>query len=280
MLSSSFSSDLPAAVKELARLYKIATRKALSEMVNRLLTISLPNTISNTPRSGPPSRRPTKKAINALKKRIVHDILGDNKVGSGLATGIVNGRGGVVWGSIKGQSSMPFLIRPTERGRKPKKKRVPPKNLITSGSALVKFLDKNTYMPAKKKTAHRVRLPESDFAWVTLRAARAAAKAIKERAGYYMSGWDELAYIAGNKNFDRIVKRAYPPGSGSAVLKEDDGIVWLDAVNDCYSLTARIERYCQRIIDNNLPDAFGRAFDRETEYAEKAFNKWLKNNIK
>lgn len=280
MLSPSFSSDLPAAAQELARLYKIAERKALSEMVNRLLTISLPNTISNTPRSGPPSRRPSKKAINALKKRIVHDILGDNKVGSGLATGIVNGRGGVVWGSIKGQSSMPFLILPTERGRKPKKKRTPPKTLITTGSALVKFLEKNTYMPAKKKTAHRVRLPDSAFVWTTLRAARAAAKAIKERAGYYMSGWDELAYIAGNKNFDRIVKRAYPPGNGSASLRESDGYTFLDAVNNCYSLTARIERYCQRIIDNNLPYDFNRALDRELEYAEKAFDKWMKNNIK
>lgn len=277
MLKSSFSSDLPAAAKELARLYKIATNKALSEMVNRLLTISLPNTISNTPRSGPPSRRPTMKAINALKKRIVHDILGDNKVGSGLATGIVNGRGGVVWGSIKGQSSMPFLIRPTERGRKPKKKRVLPKNLITTGSGLVKFLRENTYMPEHKKTAHRIRLPESAFAWTTLRAARAAAKTIKERAGYYMSGWHELARITGNKNFSRIVKRSYPHGEGSATLEEIDGIMYLIAENDCYSTAARIDRYCERIINWNLPSAFYHAFVRETEYADKAFKKWLKS---
>ncbi len=276
MLTSSYSSDLPSAAKELARLNKIATKKALSEMVNRLLTISLPNTISNTPRSGPPSRRPTKKAINALKKRIVHDILGDNKVGSGLATGIVNGRGGVVWGSIKGQSSMPFLIRPTERGRKPKKKRVLPKHLITTGTELVKFLEKNTYMPAKKKTAHRVRLPGSAFAWTTLRAARAAAKAIKERAGYYMSGWHGLARISGNKNFSRIVKRSYPHGEGFAVLTDDDGIVGLFAVNDCYSLTSRIERYCQRIIDNNLPYTFNIAMRREIAFAEATFKRWLR----
>lgn len=276
MLKSSFSSDLPAAAKELARLYKIATNKALSEMVNRLLTISLPNTINNTPRSGPPSRRPTKKAINALKKRIVHDILGDNKVGSGLATGIVNGRGGVVWGSIKGQSSMPFFIRPTERGRKPKKKRVLPKNIITTGSGLVKFLQGTTYMPGRKTTAHRIRLPESDYAWTTLRAARAAAKAIKERAGYYMSGWYALARITRNKNFQRIVNRAHPHGKGSAVLTEFDGIMDLDAWNNCCSPVPRIFGYCERIIDRNLPDDFYRSFMRETEYAEKAFKKWLK----
>jgi hypothetical protein len=279
MLSATYNSDMPAAVKEFERLQKEARRRAVAEVTNRVLRVTLPFSVSNLPKNAPPSKGLNAKPINALKKRIKKDILGDNKIGSGLMTATRSGDGGFVWESFKGRSSMPFVILPGQRGRKRKNPR-PPRGLVTSGPELVRKLKETTQLVERKKVAHRILRPGAKYFWTTLKAARAAAAILQKNAGYLFSGWHALARVSKNAKFSQISVRARANGKGRAGIRVEDGLTALDAENLSVSNNKRVQSYQQRVVNSHIEGAFDRAMNNAEFYAEKAFNKWLKNNIK
>lgn len=278
MLSASYNSDMPAAVKEFERLQKEARRRAVAEVTNRVLRVTLPFSVSNLPKNSPPSKGLNKKPLTALKKRIKKDILGDNKVGSGLMTAIMSGAGGFVHTSFKGRSSMPFVIL-QQKGRKKKNAR-PPRGLVTTGSALVRKLKETTRLVERKKAAHRILRPGAKYFWSTLKAARAAAALLQQNAGYLLSGWHALARVSKNSKFSQISVRSRANGKGRAAIRVEDGLTALDAENNAVPQVKRVTGYQQRVVDSYIAGAFDRAMDNAEFYAEKAFNKWMKNNIK
>lgn len=278
MLSASYNSDMPAAVKEFERLQKEARRRAVSEVTNRVLRVTLPFSVSNLPNNSPPSKGLNKKPLTALKKRIKKDILGDNKVGSGLMTAIMSGAGGFVPTSFKGRSSMPFIVL-QQKGRKKKNAR-PPRGLVTTGPALVRKLKETTRLVERKKVAHRILRPGAKYFWSTLKAARAAAALLQQNAGYMLSGWHALARVSKNAKFSQISVRSRANGKGRAGIRVEDGLTALDAENNAVPQVKRVTDYQQRVVDSYIAGAFDRAMDNAEFYAEKAFNKWMKNNIK
>jgi hypothetical protein len=60
----------------------------------------------------------------------------------------------------------------------------------------------------------------------------------------------------------------------------EDGLTALDAENLSVSNNKRVQSYQQRVVNSHIEGAFDRAMNNAEFYAEKAFNKWLKNNIK
>lgn len=274
MLAATFTSGLPAALKEWERLQKEARRRAVAEVTNRVLRVTLPFSVSNLPKNAPPSKGLNKKPLTALKKRIKKDILGDNKVGSGLMTATRSGDGGFVWGSFKGRSSMPFVIL-RQQGRKKKNAR-PPRGLVTTGVALVRKLKETTHLVERKKAAHRILRPGSKYFWTTLKAARAAAANLQQNAGYLLSGWHALARVSKNAKFSQISVRSRAHGGGKAAIRNEDGLTALDAENNAVPQVKRVTDYQQRVVDSYIGGAFDRTLENAENYAVKAFNKWLK----
>lgn len=276
MIQVSYNSRLPAVIKEHARLQKEARRKALAAVSNRTLRVTLPHSVAKLTKGTPPSKGLNQTALRKQKSRIRQDILGDNKLGSGIRTATPTGAGGFVPDSFKGYSSMPFVVY-SQKGRK-KRTGQPLRGLITSGSELVRHIRVYSFLYWKKGVAHRRVKPGYKLIWTTLKAARAAAAQLAEGFGYLMSGWHALARLSQSAGFGKVVaKRTRAHGSSSASLKNDGDILDLTAYNNALPHNKKAQQYQLRVVEEFIPDAFQRALDNEEYYAAKALNKFIKS---
>lgn len=271
MLKATYNSLLPSIIKEQNRLQKEALRKALATTCNRVLRVTMPNSVSGIDKR----KTPGTSALAKQRSRIRKDILGNNKLGEGLRTAIPTGAGGFVPKSFKGFSLMPFIVY-SQKGRK-KRKGAPLRGFISSADELVRFIRSSTYLSVKKGVAHRRAKPGQKLIWTNLKTARAAAAKLVECSGYLMSGWHALARLSGTVLFSKVVaKRKSSNGSGSATLKLDGDLLDLTARNDSVPGNKKVQKYQIGVVEEFVPTAFYNALKNEEYYATEALNKFIK----
>ena len=118
--------------------------KGLKIVANRAIVSTLPYTLKNAQGKSPTSAM-KKGAINKLKARIKGDIMGDGKVGSGIAEAVVGGDGYAIIG-MKGGGYMPLVVQSKRKKGKGKKKIIErsPRFLVTSATTLLNHIYNNT----------------------------------------------------------------------------------------------------------------------------------------
>lgn len=249
-----------------------AAEKALKNVTNRILQVTLPNTATRKERAESASKNLNKKAVNALKKRIKYNIIGDGREGSGLRTATPAGDGGfIVEDNDKGY--MPFVVMKTQRGRKKKKsnKIIKLNNFKASGAELLKHILANTRMTVKNNKAIRVIRKGAKIAWSTKAAAKEAAELLAKRAGNLLSGWKRLAAITKVTKINSLTSGGTHSDRGEATLRKTDDSVRLTASND--EVPQFKEKYQSAMIDNNIAHWVKWALQNELKYALKSLNK-------
>lgn len=282
----SYHSQLPKVREEYARLLKIAREKAAKSTCNRVLILTMPfSHLNGKFEYISPSKALKPTQINRLKKRIKWDILGNNKLGQGIRTAVVDNAGGFLYRKNKagkmesffrGSSSMPFVV-PETRGRK-KKNAVKPRDQVTSVSELIRRIEQNTRLTLNKrrKLIRTFKKGTKPF-WTNLKTARGAAAQMQERAGYLLSGWSALAKATGNSaSLGKILARTYADAFGSAFLRESEDSVFLSATNGGSGWQGAT-RWQQSLLNKYIPRIFRWSFDNEMSYANKQIDNFIKN---
>ena len=277
----SYHSQLPKVREEYARLLKIAREKAAKSTCNRVLILTMPfSHLNGKFEYVSPSKALKTTHVNRLKKRIKWDILGNNKLGQGIRTAVVDNAGGFLFRDgksfFKGSSSMPFVV-PDTRGRK-KKRAVKPRDQVTSVSELIRRIEQNTRLTLNKrrKLIRTFKKGTKPF-WTNLKTARGAAAQMQERAGYLLSGWSALAQATGNSAaMGKILSRTYADAFGSAFLRETEDSVFLSATNGGSGWQGAT-RWQQSLLNKYIPRVFRWSFDNEMQFANKQIDKFIKN---
>ena len=277
----SYHSQLPKVREEYARLLKIAREKAAKSTCNRVLILTMPfSHLNGKFEYVSPSKALKPTHVNRLKKRIKWDILGNNKLGQGIRTAVVDNAGGFLFRDgksfFKGSSSMPFVV-PDTRGRK-KKRAVKPRDQVTSVSELIRRIEQNTRLTLnkKRKLIRTFKKGTKPF-WTNLKTARGAAAQMQERAGYLLSGWSALANATGNSAaMGKILSRTYADAFGSAFLRETEDSVFLSASNGGSGWQVAT-RWQQSLLNKYIPRVFRWSFDNEMQFANKQIDKFIKN---
>lgn len=232
-----------------------ASQMAIKATANEVLKYTLPNTPTNVNNklSASKSKTQLKKNIRNLQQRIINNI-----VGKQIPQAIPTKNGIIVRGSCTAPTHLPYVVK--KKGRS-KKYKVDPPLYTSSPQELVKHLEQNTVIEAKK-TADRKRKSKARFMWVdSPKTVKAAAEILSKRAGNLLSGWqtllDRVAALKGDES--HLLGQIMPKdatvsnkGSGSLITTPDRCSI--RAVNR--SVDSATQGYQQRVVDKNIKTNF------------------------
>jgi hypothetical protein len=254
-----------------------AVKKGLITVANRAIVSTLPLTIKDA-KGQSPSRALKKTAINKLKARIKGDIMGDGKVGSGIASATVGGDGDAMI-DIKGGGYMPFVVQAkTKKGKGKKKKKnkepLTPRFLVTNAQLLLNHIMNNTRKKGSNKPMVRFIKKGANYCWTTLDTVNNVVKLLQARAGNFLSGWKNLASTVGNKKLASLLQGGNHDGEGDAELEIKKNSIHLSASNEAVPPTkqgyasmveSHIQRWANEAIRNELKYAFGKLQGRKVQ---------------
>lgn len=241
-----------------------AVAKGLKIVANRAIVSTLPYTIKDAKGKSPTSAM-KKSAINKLKARIKGDIMGDGKVGSGIASATVGGDGDAMI-DMKGGGYMPFVVQSkTKKGKGKKKKKykepLTPRYLVSNAQLLLNHIYNNTRKKGSGKPMVRFIKKGANYCWTTLTTIQSVVSLLQKRAGNFLSGWEKLAAAVGNKKLSSVLAGGSHDGGGDAELKLTNNSVRLSAYNDAVPPTkqgyasmveSHIQRWANEAIRNEL----------------------------
>lgn len=232
-----------------------ASQSAIKATANEVLKYTLPNTPNNVDNklSASKSKGAMKKNIKNLQKRIRQNITGKK-----IPSAIPAKTGAIIKGTCTAPTHLPYVVK---RKGKSKKYQVQPPLFTSNPSELVKYLEDNTVIDAKK-TANRRRKKGSRFIWVdSPQTVRAAAEILAKRAGNLLSGWQTLLNrVAALKGDESNLLRQIMPadatvsskGSGSLITTPDKSSI--RASNN--AVEPATQGYQQRVVDQNIKKNF------------------------
>lgn len=232
-----------------------ASQMAIKATANEVIKYTLPNTPKNVNNklSASKSKPQMKQNLTNLRQRIKNNILG-KKIPSAIPTK----NGIIVRGSCTAPTHLPYVVK--KKGKSKKYQQQPP--LFTSSpSELVKYIEQNTVIDAKR-TADRKRKKNAKFMWVdSPKTVREAATILSKRAGNLLSGWQTLlnrvAALRGDES--NLLGQIMPKnatvsnkGSGSLITTPDKCSIRAtnNAVEDA------TQGYQQRVVDKNIKSNF------------------------
>lgn len=275
MIQAGYSSKLPLILKEQERIFRIARKKATSNLANETMIATLPYSISSLPVvKYSASKALNKGAIKKQQQRIRQDILG--KDGKGWKRAPIAGDGSILASKIKGDSRMPLVV-PTGSGRRKKSPPPKPVNILQSADAVRRWLKENTYLAWRRGSATRIRKRGAKLRWVEKSALLAAAKYLSDTAAGLLSGWAALARLSNNTKFAQLVShRQKPNAPGSASMKNSDDKITVSVVNRGLPTAASVQKYQREQVDAWIPKKWEYAIANETKYAVEALDKFIK----
>lgn len=275
MINVGYSSKLPQIVAEQTRLFKAARRRALSNLVNETLSVTLPYSVSGLPVTKYSASKALNKApIKKQQARIRTDVLG--KSGTGWKRAPVAGDGSVLKSKMTGDAKLPLVVPQTGSGR-PKKNDPQPTPILTTAEAVRRWLKENTYFSWRKNAATRVRKRGTKLHWVKKSALVAAAKYLVGTSAGLLSGWATLASISGNTKFNGLIShRKKGNAPGSANLKDTDDIIAVSAVNRGLPDSPAVKKYQESQVNAWIPKKWAYAIANELNQALIALNRYIK----
>lgn len=236
-------------------------RKIGQTVTNKIVSRSLPN----NPQSG---KNPGKKNINALKRRIKTNFMGQN---NDYLTTYPNDEGKPIWSKAEGATSLPVIVEKKFRGRPTRGRKVNKPDKIYSPGELVSYIRKNTVMQKQKKAAMRVIQKGADFVWTSKANLSAAMKIFQMRAGNNIFGWSSLANEVGSAAMTKSLnmgKSSFDSPGGSASFSPQTytstNQIRLKALNT--NAPYGTNNYQQRVIDSNISGWVQYAFKSELKY--------------
>lgn len=232
-----------------------ASQMAIKATANEVLKYTLPNTPTNVDNKASASKSVgmMKNNLKKLRKRIINNVVG-KKIPSAIPT--KNGR--IIEGTCTAPTHLPYVVK---RKGKSKKYQVQPLLYTSSPEQLVKYLEENTTIDARK-TADRRRKMTAKFMWVdSPQTVRAAATILSKRAGNLLSGWqtllDRVASLKGEDS--NLLSKVLPAdatvsnkGSGSVITTPDKSSI--RATNN--AVAPATQGYQQRVVDSNIKHNF------------------------
>lgn len=248
-----------------------AIAKGLKTVANRAIVSTLPLTIKDAMGKSPSSAL-KKQPINKLKARIKGDIMGDGKLGSGIATAIVGGDGDAMI-DMQGGGYMPFVVQRTKnstRGRKKKKNNkqtILPRYLVSSANMLLNHIYNNTRKKGSNKPMSRFIKSGAKYVWTTVDTIKQVVELLQKRAGNFLSGWKQLASKVGNKKLNTILAGGQHDNSGYGDLSITENKVTLNAGNESVPpykqgyanmVESHIERWTRESVKNELTYALAK----------------------
>lgn len=232
-----------------------ASQSAIKATANEVIKYTLPNTPKNVDNklSASKSKPQMKQNLTNLRQRIKNNILGKK-----IPYAIPTKNGIIVRGSCNAPTHLPYVVK--KKGKSKKYQQQPP--LFTSSpSELVKHLEENTVIDAKR-TADRKRKKNAKFMWVdSSKTVRQAATILSKRAGNLLSGWQTLLNrVAALKGDESNLLRQIMPanatvsskGSGSLITTPDKSSI--RASNN--AVEPATQGYQQRVVDQNIKKNF------------------------
>lgn len=232
-----------------------ASQMAIKATANEVLKYTLPNTPSNVDnkQSASKSLGAMKTNLKKLRQRIVNNITGKK-----IPSAIPAKTGAIIKGTTTAPTHLPYVVK---RKGKSKKYQVQPPLYTSSPDELVKYIEDNSIIDAKK-TADRKRKKGAKFMWVdSPKTVRAAAAILAKRAGNLLSGWQTLlnkvAALRGEDN--NLLNKVLPAdatvsskGSGSLITTSDKSSI--RATNN--AVAPATQGYQQRVVDSNIKTNF------------------------
>lgn len=232
-----------------------ASQSAIKATANEVLKYTLPNTPNNVDNklSASKSKGAMKKNIKNLQKRIRQNITGKK-----IPSAIPAKTGAIIKGTCTAPTHLPYVVK---RKGKSKKYQVQPPLFTSNPDELVKYIEDNSIIDAKK-TADRKRKKGAKFMWVdSPQTVRAAAEILAKRAGNLLSGWQTLLNrVAALKGDESNLLRQIMPanatvsskGSGSLITTPDKSSI--RASNN--AVEPATQGYQQRVVDQNIKKNF------------------------
>lgn len=239
---------------------KKAIEKGMKATANRVFSHTLPNRQFENIRA---SKALNKKGINALKDRIKTNIVGNGKVGQGIATAHQGYNGKPIRETVDGNVGVGLYVRKTattKQGRKHYAK-FP---VERSPQGVLSYIKTNTEIKDKNGTARRVKTKKGVFLFATRSAIMGAVKMLQKRAGQLLSGWSRLANLTQNTKLAGILSGQNVDGSGDATMTINDTGVKLTARDN--AVAPAKESYQQKIIDDKLPEWVSYLVDNEVKH--------------
>lgn len=244
-----------------------AIKKGVISASNRAIASTLPYTIKDA-KGKSPSRAIKKSAINKLKARIKGDIMGDGKLGSGIATATVGGDGDAMI-DIEGGGYMPFVVQKPVKGRKKKGKATirQPRFLVSNANLLLNHIYNNTRKKGSNKPMARFIKSGAKYVWTTIDTIKNVVEMLQKRAGNFLSGFKALAVKVGNKKLDSVLSGGEHDNDGTAELTVTNNKITLDAENasvppykDKYAsmVESNFARWCNEGVRNELKYAMSK----------------------
>lgn len=253
-----------------------ASQMAIKATANEVIKYTLPSTPNNVDNKASASKSigKIKQNITNLRRRIVNNIIG-KKIPSGIPTK----NGYIVRGSSTAPTHLPYIVK--KKG-KSKKYQIQPPLFTSNPQELVKYIEQNTIIDAKK-TADRKRKKGSKFMWVdSPKTVREAANILGKRAGNLLSGWhillNRIQTIKGedsnllNKVIPKDATVSYK-GSGTLITTPDK--VSIRATNN--EIEAATQGYQQRVVDKNIKVNFKKHLKN---YIERINTKKIKESVR
>lgn len=275
MIQVDITSKMPFIIAEQSRLMKEARRKALSNLVNETMLVTLPNSVSGLPVTKySASKALNKQGIKKQQARIRRDMLGED--GNGWKRAPVAGDGSILSSKMTGNARLPLVVPKTGSGRR-KSKAATPTPILNTAEAVRRWLKENTYLAWRRNAAVRVRKRGTKLHWVSKSALVAATKYLVGTSAGLMSGWAHLAQIAGNSKFAGFVShRKKPNAPGSARLSDKDDKIDVSAVNNGLPSSPAVRKYQESQVNAWIPRKWSYAIQNELQHALIALNKFIK----
>lgn len=257
-----------------------AIAKALKTVANRAIVSTLPFTLKDA-KGKSPSSALKKGAINKLKARIKGDIMGDGKLGSGIRVADVGGDGDAMI-NMEGGGYMPFVVQRKKKSsnknylkkkkKKSKKKKeiVPPRYLVMNANLLLNHIYNNTIRRGSGKPMVRFIKQGATYVWTTPETVKNVVSMLQARAGNFLSGWQRLAEIVGNKKFGTILSGGNHDGEGDAELAITQKGVKLFAMNES---VPKVKSGYASMVESHIPRWTQESINNELKYALASINK-------
>lgn len=298
MLQVKIESDLEEFIREWSKELIKAEVRAMVSTFNEVVKYTLPNTPNTVPTSKHLKKDPTfnynraaaskvvpemKENLKKLRSRIIHDIVGDGKVGSGIPRGIPVKSGKIKKGTLEGNVYAGYVVR-----KKPRAKKgvvdVLPENYTNSSTTLLKHILDTTYMRKAKNVAYRVKAKSGKILWIdSANTAKAAATELSLNAGVLLMGWRNLEKKIMSRReadsktiLDKVLAktRTAPQGSGSIRLDEEKVI--MKGTNP--NVSKYDQGYQQRVVNENIVKNLSKHLEREISYINTSkIRKTIKN---
>ena len=286
MLDVKIQSSISEFVEEWSKECVKAEVRAMVSTFNEIVKYTLPNTPKTVPTTKHKEKNPTfdynkmaaskvvpemKENLKKLRSRIVSDIIGDGKIGSGIPRAFVTNKGTIIPDTLEGKVYAGYVVR-----KKPKAKKgkidVLPENYTNSAATLLNHVLESTFMRKGKNVAYRVKSRSSKVLVIdSANTAKTVAKELSLNAGVLLMGWRNLEKKImmrresnGVTILDKILgkTRQAPMGSGT-IIQEMEKVI-MKGTNP--NVSKYDQGYQQRVVNENIVKNLSKHLEREISF--------------